>query len=276
MPNLILRSDRSVREVADPERRSSAATRCSTSTQIARWAGCIGNHTTVVPIADAKHDVFLSVPEPRAGGLSRVGPLAGRAHLTEASDDDNSIRTRADHVEHFDIAIIGTGSGNTSPILDERYADKRVAICEQGVFGGTCLNVGCIPTKMFVYAAEVAQSVRGVSRDTGSTRTSTGCAGATSSRGCSAASTRSPMGGENYRRSLAERRRCSRSHTRFGRTQPTAATRCAPRTATEFTADQVVIAAGSRAVVPDGDHRMRRALPHQRHHHAHRRRCPST
>ncbi len=31
-------------------------------------------------------------------------------------------------------------------------------ICEQGVFGGTCLNVGCIPTKMFVYAAEVAQS----------------------------------------------------------------------------------------------------------------------
>ena len=59
---------------------------------------------------------------------------------------------------HFDIAIIGTGSGNS--ILDERYADKRVAICEQGVFGGTCLNVGCIPTKMFVYAAEVAQSAR--------------------------------------------------------------------------------------------------------------------
>src|SRR5690242_19935698 len=36
----------------------------------------------------------------------------------------------------------------------------RVAICEQGTFGGTCLNVGCIPTKMFVYAAEVAHSVR--------------------------------------------------------------------------------------------------------------------
>jgi mycothione reductase len=49
---------------------------------------------------------------------------------------------------HFDIAIIGTGSGNS--ILDERYEDKRVAICEQSVFGGTCLNVGCIPTKMFV------------------------------------------------------------------------------------------------------------------------------
>ena len=34
-------------------------------TQIARWAGCVGNRTTVVPIADAKHDVFLSVAGPR-------------------------------------------------------------------------------------------------------------------------------------------------------------------------------------------------------------------
>ena len=65
-------------------------------------------------------------------------------------------------MEHFDIAIIGTGSGNS--VLDERYAEKRVAICEQGTFGGTCLNVGCIPTKMFVYAAEVAQTIREAGR----------------------------------------------------------------------------------------------------------------
>ena len=57
-------------------------------------------------------------------------------------------------METYDLAIIGTGSGNS--ILDEHYANKRVAICEQGTFGGTCLNVGCIPTKMFVYVAEVA------------------------------------------------------------------------------------------------------------------------
>jgi len=65
-------------------------------------------------------------------------------------------------MEHFDIAIIGTGSGNS--IADERYSDKRIAICEQGTFGGTCLNVGCIPTKMFVYAAEVAETVRDAAR----------------------------------------------------------------------------------------------------------------
>ena len=65
-------------------------------------------------------------------------------------------------MEHFDLTIIGTGSGNS--ILDERYESNRVAICEQGTFGGTCLNVGCIPTKMFVYAAEVATTIRDSAR----------------------------------------------------------------------------------------------------------------
>lgn len=61
--------------------------------------------------------------------------------------------------EHFDVAIIGSGSGNT--IADARFEDKKVAILEENpTFGGTCLNVGCIPTKMFVYAAEVARTVR--------------------------------------------------------------------------------------------------------------------
>ncbi|MFL6122379.1 mycothione reductase [Actinophytocola sp.] len=55
---------------------------------------------------------------------------------------------------HYDLVIIGTGSGNS--ILDRRFADWRVAIVEKGVFGGTCLNVGCIPTKMFVHPADLA------------------------------------------------------------------------------------------------------------------------
>src|ERR1700739_1320757 len=65
-------------------------------------------------------------------------------------------------METYDIAIIGTGSRNS--ILDERYAGKRAAICEHGPFGGPCLNVGCIPTKMFVGAAEVAETIRTAAR----------------------------------------------------------------------------------------------------------------
>jgi mycothione reductase len=55
--------------------------------------------------------------------------------------------------ESFDLIIVGSGSGNSIPsYLD----DWRIAIVERDVFGGTCLNRGCIPSKMFVYPADVA------------------------------------------------------------------------------------------------------------------------
>lgn len=57
---------------------------------------------------------------------------------------------------HFDLLVIGTGSGNS--IVDDRFSHLKVAIAEEWLFGGTCLNVGCIPTKMLVYPAEVAHS----------------------------------------------------------------------------------------------------------------------
>ncbi|WP_182354666.1 mycothione reductase [Flaviflexus huanghaiensis] len=55
---------------------------------------------------------------------------------------------------HFDLLIIGTGSGNTLP--GPEFDGLSIALVEKGLFGGTCLNVGCIPTKMFTYTAEIA------------------------------------------------------------------------------------------------------------------------
>ncbi|HZK31972.1 MAG TPA: mycothione reductase [Corynebacterium sp.] len=59
---------------------------------------------------------------------------------------------------HYDYIIIGAGSGNSIPTED--FADKSIAIIEKDKFGGTCMNVGCIPTKMYVYAADVALAAR--------------------------------------------------------------------------------------------------------------------
>jgi mycothione reductase len=67
-----------------------------------------------------------------------------------APGHDGSVST------HYDLAVIGTGSGNA--IVDEAFAGWRVAILEKDVFGGTCLNRGCIPTKMFVYPADLAHT----------------------------------------------------------------------------------------------------------------------
>ncbi|MEM7140460.1 MAG: mycothione reductase [Actinomycetota bacterium] len=57
-------------------------------------------------------------------------------------------------MQRFDLIIIGAGSGNS--IIGPEHDDWNIAIVERGLFGGTCLNVGCIPSKMFVYAAELA------------------------------------------------------------------------------------------------------------------------
>jgi mycothione reductase len=57
---------------------------------------------------------------------------------------------------HFDLCIIGTGSGNS--IVDTRFDHLTVAVVEMGAFGGTCLNVGCIPSKMLVHPADLAAS----------------------------------------------------------------------------------------------------------------------
>lgn len=58
-------------------------------------------------------------------------------------------------VRSFDLIIVGTGSGNSIP---EAFESWNIALVEKDVFGGTCLNRGCIPSKMFVYAADVAAS----------------------------------------------------------------------------------------------------------------------
>jgi alpha-beta hydrolase superfamily lysophospholipase len=87
VPNLILRSDRSVREVTNPEKideiqRGDAVLDVK---QIARWAGCIGNRSTIVPIVDAKHDVFLSVPESRHAAYRELDKWLDW-YLAETSD----------------------------------------------------------------------------------------------------------------------------------------------------------------------------------------------
>jgi mycothione reductase len=148
---------------------------------------------------------------------------------------------------HYDLAIIGTGSGNS--ILDERYENKRIAIVEQGTFGGTCLNVGCIPTKMFVYAAELAQKARDSARFGVDARVDGVRWPDIVSRIFGRIDPLSGSG-ENYRRSSPNVTVYDR-HTGFGPVRPDGRYTLRVDGGEEFTADQVVIAAGSRPVVPE-------------------------
>jgi alpha-beta hydrolase superfamily lysophospholipase len=77
VPSLILRSDRSdfSREYTPVSDRADTVLDVA---QIARWAGCLGGETTVVPIEGARHDVFLSLAEPRAAAYAVMGEWLGR------------------------------------------------------------------------------------------------------------------------------------------------------------------------------------------------------
>ncbi len=72
VPNVILRSDHSVPEAQNNPDAIQRGDAVLDVAQIARWSGCVGNRTTVVPIVDAKHDVFLSLPEPRAAAYREL------------------------------------------------------------------------------------------------------------------------------------------------------------------------------------------------------------
>ncbi len=72
----------------------------------------------------------------------------------------------------FDLAIIGSGGGAFAAAIAARRRDLRVVMVERGTVGGTCVNIGCIPSKALLAAAETrhrASQARfpGVSTDAG-------------------------------------------------------------------------------------------------------------
>ena len=60
----------------------------------------------------------------------------------------------------FDAIIIGTGQAGPSLAAELSAAGMRTAVIERHLFGGTCVNVGCIPTKALVASARAAHVAR--------------------------------------------------------------------------------------------------------------------
>ncbi|MAD58220.1 MAG: glutathione-disulfide reductase, partial [Porticoccus sp.] len=57
----------------------------------------------------------------------------------------------------YDLIVIGAGSGGVRTARMSSSKGLKVAIIESRELGGTCVNVGCIPKKLFVYASEYGQ-----------------------------------------------------------------------------------------------------------------------
>ena len=58
----------------------------------------------------------------------------------------------------FDLFVIGAGSGGVRAARMAAERGARVAVAEDAAFGGTCVNLGCIPKKLYSFAAHYAES----------------------------------------------------------------------------------------------------------------------
>ena len=62
--------------------------------------------------------------------------------------------------KEYDLIVIGAGSGGLAAAQRAVEHKQRVAIIEMGQLGGTCVNRGCIPKKIYWYAAEFAYDLK--------------------------------------------------------------------------------------------------------------------
>ncbi|HEY4295154.1 MAG TPA: FAD-containing oxidoreductase [Paraburkholderia sp.] len=62
--------------------------------------------------------------------------------------------------QHFDAVVIGTGQGGSPLAVRLGQSGRQTAVIERAAFGGTCVNVGCTPTKAYVASARAAHVVR--------------------------------------------------------------------------------------------------------------------
>ncbi|WP_414689863.1 FAD-dependent oxidoreductase, partial [Nocardioides sp.] len=90
-----------------------------------------------------------------AGTCLRGDPLAADEKSGETVTDTNAAGNN-----EFDVVVLGAGSGGYACALRAAELGLMVALVEKGKLGGTCLHVGCIPTKALLHAAEVADSAR--------------------------------------------------------------------------------------------------------------------
>lgn len=74
----------------------------------------------------------------------------------ESEEDKRMIRLE----DNYNVVVIGGGPAGYVAAIRAAQLGARVAIVEKGEFGGTCLNVGCIPTKAYLKNAEIIEHIR--------------------------------------------------------------------------------------------------------------------
>ncbi len=63
-------------------------------------------------------------------------------------------------IETYEYVFLGGGKGGKSLAMELARAGKRVAVVEEGMIGGSCINVACIPSKALIQSARIMHAVQ--------------------------------------------------------------------------------------------------------------------
>ena len=63
-------------------------------------------------------------------------------------------------MSQYDLVVIGAGSGGVRAARMAAGFGARVAVIEDRYLGGTCVNVGCVPKKLYVYGSSFSESIK--------------------------------------------------------------------------------------------------------------------
>jgi mercuric reductase len=106
---------------------------------------------------------------PSLAGLdTAVRPSAGPAS-TIGSSADRPFRANDHNGGAYDLVVIGAGSAGFSASITAAEQGAQVALIGSGTIGGTCVNIGCVPSKTLIRAAETLHNARVAARFAGVT-----------------------------------------------------------------------------------------------------------
>ncbi|GBD29827.1 Mercuric reductase [bacterium HR32] len=134
-------------------------------------AGVLSTEVPEAPGWRSAQAQVIASPEGSDTALVRAIQEAGyRAEVRERRPLEEPRRLDA---EELDLVVIGGGSAGFAAAIRAAELGARVVLVEKGVMGGTCVNVGCVPSKALIRAAEAyhsaaAQRFEGISTAAGS------------------------------------------------------------------------------------------------------------
>lgn len=112
-------------------------------------------------VAPAGSTVPVSAPIARIGGsVGELSPAASNGEAKPVREGEQSAPSAAPVSRRKRVAILGGGPGGYTAAIRAAQLGAEVTLIEKNVLGGTCLNVGCIPTKVLLHAAEVYRAAK--------------------------------------------------------------------------------------------------------------------